>query len=172
MASSDLENNKIFAAILIAGIVAMMAGFIADQFFHEDDLEEDAYPIEVAEEPVAGGAVVEATAEPIDDLIATADAATGAQLVKACAACHSFEQGGPNKIGPNLWGIYGGPKAHLASFAYSDGLKNMEGSWDVQALNEFLWKPKSYIPDTKMNYVGLRKPEDRAHVIKYLQTLK
>ena len=173
MASSDLENNKVFAAVLIAGIIAMLCGFIADLFIHEEDLETDAYPIEAAEGPVeGGGAAEEATAEPISELLATADAAQGANLVKACAACHSFDQGGPNKIGPNLYGVFNNAKGAHSGFAYSDAMMAKGGTWGVAELNEFLWKPKKYVPGTKMNYIGMKKPEDRAAVVKYLQTLE
>lgn len=174
MSSSDLENNKIFAAILVAGIVAMLSGFVASKVIHSEELEEDAYPIQVAENV---GADTQAAAtpvgpDPITDLIALADIAVGEKLAKACAACHSFDKGGPNKIGPNLWGIYGASKAHLNDFAYSDALASMDGAWDVDTLNAFLWKPKAYAPGTKMNYIGLKKAEDRAAMVKYLQSLK
>lgn len=172
MASSDLENNKIFAAILVAGIVAMLSGFIANKFIPDEDLEEDAYIVEVAEAPVGGGPVVEAVAEPIADLIAAADVTRGEQLSKACAACHSFDKGGPNKIGPNMWNVYNNKKGHTAGFAYSDALIATGGVWSVDSLNSFLWKPKKYAPGTKMNYAGMRKPEDRAAMVKYLQTLR
>jgi cytochrome c len=172
MSSSDLENNKIFAAVLIAGIVIMLSGFIANKFIPDEDLEEDAFPIEAIEVAAAGAPVVEAVAEPIAELIAAADVARGQKLSKACAACHSFDKGGPNKIGPNMWGTYNNKKGHIASFAYSDALLAKGGVWDVENLNAFLWKPKKYIPGTKMNYAGMRKPEDRAAIVKYLQTLR
>jgi len=172
MASSDLENNKIFAAILVAGIVAMLSGFIANKFIHAEELEEDAYPIEVADAPVAGAPVVEAVAEPIADLMAAADIARGMKLAKACAACHSFDKGGPNKIGPNMWGVYNAAKGKKVGYAYSDALIAKGGKWDVANLNSFLWKPKKYIKGTKMNYAGMKKPEDRAAMVKYLETLR
>lgn len=172
MASSDLENNKIFAAILVACIVAMLSGFIANKFIHEDGLEKDAYPIEVAEAPVGGGPVVEAVADPIGDLMANADIAQGMKLAKACAACHSFDKGGPNKIGPNLFGVYNASKGKHAEFAYSEALLTKGGKWNVENLNSFLWKPKKYIKGTKMNYIGMKKPEDRAAMVKYLQSLR
>jgi cytochrome c len=172
MASSDLENNKIFAAVLVAGIIAMLSGFVANKFIPDQELEEDAFPIEVADAPVKGAPVVEAVAEPIADLIAMADVARGQKLSKACAACHSFDNGGPNKIGPNLWNTYNNKKGHIASFGYSDALLAKGGVWDVENLNAFLWKPKKYIPGTKMNYAGMRKPEDRAAIVKYIQTLR
>lgn len=172
MASSDLEKNKIFAAILVAGIVAMLAGFVSKKLVPEEKLEEDAYPIEVADVASTGGEVVEAVADPIADLIASADIAMGEKLAKACAACHSFDKGGPNKIGPNLWGVYNASKGVHADFAYSQALLDKGGVWDVENLNTFLWKPKTYIAGTKMNYAGMRKPEDRAAMVKYLQSLK
>jgi len=172
MASSDLENNKIFAAILVAGIVAMLSGFVANKLVHSDELEQDAYPIEVAEVPVAGTPAVVAVAMPIDDLLAAATVERGMKLSKACAACHSLDKGGANKIGPNLWGVYNASKGAHAGFAYSDSMTAKGGKWDVASLNSFLWKPKKYITGTKMNYAGMKKPEDRAAMVKYLQTLK
>lgn len=151
----------------------MLAGFISKQVVHSEELDEDAYPIEVADvSSTAGGAEAPSGPEPIADLIAAADIAQGEKLSKACAACHSFDKGGPNKIGPNLWGVYGGPHAHMKDFAYSDAMHAQTGNWDVDHLNAFLWKPKKAVPGTKMNFIGLKKPEDRAAVVKYLQSLK
>ena len=83
---SSFEFNKLFAAILVAGITAYLSGFIADKLVHPKDLKEDAVAIDGA--PVAGGgAKVEKKAEPILHLIATADVARGEKLSKACAAC-------------------------------------------------------------------------------------
>jgi len=172
MASSDLENNKIFAAILVAGLVFMLSGFISGKLVHEEELEEDAYPIEVTEDSGAGAVQVEKIAEPIVDLIVTASVERGMQLSKACAACHSFDKGGPNKIGPNLWNTYNNKKGHIPDFAYSDALLSKGGVWDIENLNQFLWKPKKYAPGTKMNYIGMKKPEDRAAMVKYLQILR
>lgn len=174
MSSSDLEKNKIFAAILVAGIVAMLAGFVADHIVHSEELEEDAYPIEVSEadQADAGASSAPKGPEPIDALMADADIAQGEKLSKACMACHSFEQGGPNKIGPNLWGVYENDKGTHADFAYSDAMLDAEGTWTTEDLNAFLWKPKKTIAGTKMNYIGMKKPEDRADIIKYLQSLE
>ncbi len=166
---SDMEFNKIFAAILIAGIIDMFAGFVADVVIHPHDLAEDAVKVEGVES-VAGPGAKAALAEPILHLIATADVAQGEKLSKVCAACHSFEQGGAAAVGPNLWGTVGGKKGHMDGFAYSEGLVAMGGSWDYLALNKFFWKPKAYIEGTKMNFVGFKKPEDRAAIIAWLRT--
>ena len=98
----DLEFNKIFAAILLAGIIAMFSGFISELFIPDHDLEKDAVAIEGIES--AGGATAkEVLAEPILAMIAEAEIARGQKISKACAACHSFDKGGPNGVGPNLW---------------------------------------------------------------------
>ena len=169
--SSNLENNKIFAAILVAGIVAMLSGFVAEILTEPHALEKDAVAIEGAAEEGGGGAAAPALPQPILALIAAADAAQGEKLSKACAACHSFEQGGPAKIGPNLYGIIGAKKGHMGGFAYSEALIAKGGTWSYSDLNHFLWSPKKFMPGTKMTYIGMKKPEDRAALIAWLRTL-
>lgn len=166
-----MEFNKIFAAILVAGIIAMFAGFIAEQLTHPHELKENAFKIEGVE-AAGGGAATEQLAEPILAMIATADIARGQKLSKACAACHSFDNGGPNGVGPGLWGVVGVKKQNHAGYTYSGVLNaNGEDFWTYAALNKFLWKPKKYAPGTKMNYVGIKSPEDRAAMVAYLRTL-
>jgi cytochrome c len=119
----------------------------------------------------AGAAGPAPMAEPVLQLIAAADVARGEKLSKACAACHSFNPGGANGVGPNLNGVVGGPKNHAAGFAYSGMLQSQGGNtWTYAELNKFLWKPKAYAPGTKMNFIGIKKPEDRAAVIAWLRT--
>lgn len=167
---SSFEMNKVFAAVLVAGITAMFSGFIADQLIHPHDLEKDAVTIEGG--AVAGGGVKKKKlAEPVLHLIATADVARGEKLSKACAACHSFDKGGPHKVGPNLWNIVGVSKAGKDGFGYSSALSGFGGTWSYADLNKFLWKPKGYVAGTKMNYNGLKKPDDRAAMIAWLRTL-
>lgn len=167
---SSLESNKIFAAILVAGITAMFAGFIAKELVHPHEIEKDAVAIEGAAEE-GGGVSAPTGPQPILHLIATADVAQGEKLSKACAACHSFQKGEPGKVGPNLWGTVGNKKAGHSGFAYSEDLVAMGGTWTYGDLNKFLYKPKAYVPGTKMSFVGLKKPEDRAAIIAWLRTL-
>jgi len=165
-----IEFNKIFAAILIAGITAMFAGFIAEQFVHADKLKENAFKIEGVE--AAGVSSAVAMPEPILAMIGAADIARGQKLSKACAACHSFEAGGANGVGPNMYDIVGRKKQNVDGYSYSGVLnQNGEEVWTYAALNKFLWKPKTYAPGTKMNYIGLKKPEDRAAMIAWLRTM-
>lgn len=164
-----MEFNKIFAAVLVAGIIAMFGGFAAKLLVHTPKLAENAYNIEVVEAAGPGGA--KPIAQPILAMIATADAAKGEKIAKACAACHTFNKGGAAGVGPNLYSVVGGPKDHMAGFAYSGALLEVGGTtWTYAELNKFLWKPKAYAKDTKMSYAGLKKPEDRAALLAWLRT--
>lgn len=166
-----MEFNKIFAAVLVAGIVAMLAGFVSKQLVHAPRLEKNAFEVEAMEESAGGGAAKPAMAEPILALIAGADAARGEKVAKACSACHTFTKGGPNGVGPNLYGVVGGPKDHIAGFSYSGALLEVGGkTWTYAELNKFLWKPKGYAKDTKMSFAGLKKAEDRAALLAWLRT--
>jgi len=165
-----MEFNKIFAAILIAGIIACFGAFLAKMLVHPHKTHEFAYNIEVAE-VAADGTSKPAGPLPILSLIAAADVAKGEKVAKACAACHTFTKGGANGVGPNLWGVVGGPKDHAAGFAYSGALLEKGGNtWTYAELNKFLWKPKAYAPATKMSFAGLKKEEDRAALIAWLRT--
>lgn len=166
-----MEFNKIFAAILVAGIVAMLSGFVAEKIVKPEKLKENAYSIEVSSASGAGAVKVEKKAEPILAMLAEADIERGQKMSRACAACHSFDKGGPNGVGPNLWGVVDSKKQAVAGFSYS-GVLNANGveNWTYEALNKFLWKPKDYAPGTKMSYAGLRKPTDRAALIAWLRT--
>jgi cytochrome c len=167
----DLEPNKIFAALLVAGIVAGLSGFIATKVTKVAPLEHDAYKIDGVASADSQAAPVVQKPQPILDLIASADVARGEQISKVCASCHVFTEGGPNGMGPNLYGVVGRKKGSHPGFDYSAGMKAKGGSWTMADLNEFLYKPSAYVPGTKMTFVGLKKPEDRAAIIAFLRTL-
>lgn len=174
--SNDLENNKILAALLVAGITAMMAGFIAKKVVHPHELEKSVLEIDTSalESAQSGGDAAPAGPEPVLALLAGADTARGQGLAKTCLACHTFDQGGANKIGPNLYNVVNGPKAHKKDFAYSAVITDMAAkgdTWTYQNLNAFLWKPNTYAKGTKMVFPGFKKPQDRADVIAYLRSL-
>ncbi|KKW92994.1 c-type cytochrome [Sphingobium chungbukense] len=125
-----------------------------------------------APEPsVAGGSTTAAPPPDLGTLLARADAGAGKQKVQLCMSCHDFTPGGPNRIGPNLWGVVGRPVASHAGFAYSPAMQAHRGSWSYDNLFDFLGSPGRVVPGTKMTFAGLRRPEDRAAVIKYLATL-
>jgi cytochrome c len=169
----SFEANKIAGAILAAMILAMVSGLIANMLVHPKPLEKAAYEIAGGAETAASTtASAPAGPEPIAPLLAAADPAAGKDKAKLCLTCHSFDKGGPNKIGPNLYGVVGDEIAHdRGGFSFSDALKAKGGTWTIDSLNEWLWKPQSFAHGTKMTFIGLPKPQDRANVIAYLNSL-
>lgn len=125
----------------------------------------------IAAVPSGGAAREEAPleVEDIGPLLASASVEDGESAFKKCKACHTVEQDGDNKVGPNLWNIVGADKAAKDGFSYSDALADIGGSWTYDDLNHFLAKPKAYAPGTKMSFAGFKKAADRAAVIAYLR---
>lgn len=164
----DDRANTIAGWALAGGIAALGLSILSGEYFKAERPEKMGYVVEgVEEEGGEGGAA--AAEKPIAFYLASADPAKGADVFKKCAACHNAENGGPNALGPNLWGVLGegvGQGAH--GFAFSDALKSKGGTWDWQNLSDWLKSPKAFAPGTKMTFAGLSKPEDRANVIAYL----
>lgn len=100
------------------------------------------------------------------------DPEAGKAASRVCAACHSFDQGGPNKVGPNLFGVVGASIAHRDDFNYSAAMKDAEGDWTVEKLDAYLANPKAAIPGNKMGFAGLKDDAKRQDVIAYLASLK
>ena len=164
----DDRANTIAGWALAGGIAALGLSILSGEYFKAERPEKMGYVVEgvEAEGDAGGGAVAD---EPIAFYLASADPAKGADVFKKCGACHNAEKGGPNALGPNLWGVLGetiGAGAH--GFAFSDALKAKGGTWDWDGLNAWLKSPKAFAPGTKMTFAGLSKPEDRANVIAYL----
>ncbi len=106
-----------------------------------------------------------------EELLAAASIDAGKKVSSKCTACHGFNSGGGNRIGPNLWAILGKAKAEAAGFNYSDALKGLGGVWSVEDMNLWLKSPKKYAPGNSMAFVGLRKDKDRANLIAYLNSM-
>ena len=168
-----MEVNKAVAAVLVAGIAFFITGTIGIGLVHERPLKEPAIKIEgVPAAPAANTPAPEAELPPIATYMATADESAGeAYAKKVCAACHTFAQGQPAGVGPNLYGVVGGPHAHMQGFNYSDALKAKKGPWTYDELNHWLYKPSAYAPGTRMSFAGIPSEKERANVIDYLRSL-
>lgn len=169
---SGLELNKIMASVLVAALVGMFVGQVTHVLYKPKlTPEKRGFEIAVTGAASAGSADVAPVEIKIGQLMAAASVEAGAALAKKCATCHSFDKGGANKVGPNMYGIVGAKKAHLDTYAYSEALKTAGGTWDYDSLYHFINAPKKLIKGTKMSFAGLGKPEDVANVIAYLRSL-
>jgi cytochrome c len=164
--------NKIAGAVLGTGLLVMGLNILSDAIYHAEKPEEAAIAINVPESDSTAAATEEAPAVSLATLMASADATKGQAVFKACQACHTPEEGGANKVGPNLYGIVGAQKAHIDGFAYSDALKALHSEqWTFENLNEFIKNPKGYLKGTKMAYGGLKDDAKRADLLAYLRSL-
>lgn len=153
--------------VLFAGVVGLGLSILADKYFHgynPERPEELGYVIEGAEE--AGGE----TGPSLATLLASATPEAGAKVFAKCQACHTIEQGGPNGIGPNLYGVMGTPIGkHAAGFGYSAALSGKGGEWTWENLDAWLSGPRAFADGTSMSFAGLSKAEDRANLLVFLE---
>lgn len=170
----SFEVNKVLGGLLGTVFVVFSVGIASNSLFSTHAPEKPGFVIEAAETDAgaaAGGAAAEET--PIADLLAKADAKAGEAVFKKCAACHSIEKGGPNKVGPDLWAIVDRPVASHEGFAYSGAMKEFSGGgsekWTFDNLNHFLTSPKGFVKGTAMGFAGLKKDEERANLIAYMR---
>jgi cytochrome c len=169
---NSFELNKILGALLGCCLALLALNITANAVFAPAAPAKPGFEIAITEHAAAGAKpAAAAPEEPIEKLLASATAERGEQVAKPCTTCHTFNKGGATKIGPNLWGVVGRPKASEQGFAYSDALKSKGGNWTIDDLNAFITNPKAFLPGTKMSFAGLPKGSDRANVIAYLNTL-
>ena len=165
------EINKIVAALLTAAAVALGSGFVAESLFKEKESEERAYAIATVNETAAPvEAESEAPQVTLASLLADADPAAGERVAKKCTACHTFNDGGANRVGPNLYDLLGRMIASFGGYNFSDALQAKSGeAWAYDNLDAFLASPKTWVPGTKMSFAGIKKPGDRAALLAYLR---
>lgn len=171
MQTSDF--NKASMALLGMCLLALSLNMVAGAVFAPKAPKVPGLEIVVAEAAPAAAAAGAVAEEPIDVRMAKADASRGEKAIGSCKACHSFDAGGANKVGPALHGVYERAKAAIAGFGYSAALKGKAAEkWDAANLDGFLKNPKAYLTGTSMAFAGVARPEQRADIVAYLKSLK
>ena len=168
---NSFELNKVLGAILATCLILLALNIGEGALFAPDKVTKPGYNIAVKE---AGGEKAGAPAaaeEPMEAMLASASVEKGQATAKQCGACHTFEKGGPNRVGPNLYGVVGRAKASEAGFNYSAAMKAKGGNWSFSELYAFLANPRGYVAGTNMTFAGLSRGQQRADVIDYLNTL-
>jgi cytochrome c len=171
----SFEFNKVAGAALAAALLIFGGKTFAEIAFHEPAAAKPGYvlPITVA---AAGGAAAVAgyNFKAIEDnlkKVSAANVEAGQAVFKKCAACHTVNSGGENKVGPNLWGIMGRKVGQHAGFAYSEALKGQGGEWTFGRFAGYLYDPRGAIPGNKMAFAGVQDTQDLTDLIAYMRTV-
>lgn len=171
----SFELNKLIGAFLGVVFIVFSVSLISEAIFDSPAPETPGYAIVVTEDEDAGAGAEQPAQETVLPLLASADPSAGESVFRRCQACHTTEEGGANKVGPNLWNTVGNSVAHHEDFSYSAALREFsqggEVTWTYENLDAFLLNPKGLVPGTAMSFAGLRNVQDRANVIAYLRTL-
>jgi cytochrome c len=171
---ANMEVNKAFSAVLVAGIAFMVTGLAGRGLVHVERPHESA--IQIGEVAAAQTTQAPAAAapplEPVTPLLASASVQNGQTLAqRLCASCHSFNEGGRNGVGPNLYGVIGSPHGKVDGFSYSAALKGKGEPWGYENMNAWLQKPSAYAPGTRMAFAGITNTQQRADLIAYLKSI-
>ena len=144
----------------------------AGALFAEHKPAKPGYMIAVKTENEGGKPAAKAPEKPIGVLLASANVEKGQSIAKQCQSCHTFEKGGPNRVGPNLYNIVEDERGKdRGGFNFSAAMKAKGGEWTYEDLNHMIFKPQAFVKGTKMAFAGLPKEQDRADLIAYLRTM-
>jgi cytochrome c len=167
---NSFELNKVLGAILGTCLITLALNIGAGAIFAPEKPAKPGYAIAVKTEGGEKKAAA-AKAEPLPVRLAKASVEKGQAAAKQCQACHTFEKGGPNRVGPNLWGVVDRVRASHPGFNYSSAMKAKSGQWTYDELDKFIVDPRGDTPGTAMTFAGIKNEQQRADVIDYLHTL-
>jgi cytochrome c len=169
----SFEWNKIIGAVLGTVMFIFVVRLVAEKVYEPETPAKPGYIVEGVVENPAGGQAAAPVEEPTPDfgtVLASADTAAGKTVSARCEQCHDISKGGPNKIGPELWGVIGRARATNPGFAYSSAMMSDHTPWTFALLFKYLKSPASMVPGTKMSFAGLRSAQDRINLIAFLRT--
>jgi cytochrome c len=168
----SFEWNKIIGAVLGTAIFIFVVRVVAEGIYEPEKPAKPGYVVEGVVENPAGGAAapVEEALPDWGTVLAKADVAQGKATSSKCEACHDTSSAKTIKIGPPLFGVVDRPRASIAGFSYSAGMKAKGGTWTYDELFKFLKSPGAYINGTKMTFAGISRAEDRINLIAFLRT--
>jgi cytochrome c len=169
----SFEWNKIAGAVLGTLIFVLVVSFATEAIYEPAKPAKPGYIVEGVQEEASAGTSAAPTEEVVPDfgtVLPTADAAAGQKISSRCEQCHDLSKGGPNKIGPNLWGVVGRARATHEGFSYSGAMSADHSPWTLDKLFKFLKSPAAVVPGTKMSFAGLRSPQDRINLLAWLRT--
>jgi len=168
------EWNKIAGAVLGTALFVMVVNEVTGAVFHAPEPEKQAYIVEGVASSHEEGTEAAGSGEPslpdFGTVLAEADAAAGEKVAQRCLQCHTWDKGGANKIGPNLFGVVGAKKAHLDGFNFSAAMAKAGGTWSYADLYRYLESPPRFMPGNKMAFAGLRRSSDRLNLLAFMRT--
>ncbi len=169
--AGSLETNKLIGGMLTAGIIVVGSSVISDLLYYVPRLDQPVFAILVADDTAVAEAEDDTPAVPLAVLLASASADDGQRGFRACAACHSVDEGGAHRVGPNLWNVLGNDIAGKDGFRYSATLAGLDGEWTYEKMDGFLRAPGTWAPGTSMSFAGIANDAARADMIAYLRSL-
>jgi cytochrome c len=167
---NSFELNKVLGAILGTCLITLALNIGAGALFKPEKPAKPGYIIAVKTE-TARPKTAATKEEPLPVRLAKASVDKGKSIAKQCQACHTFEKGGPNRVGPNLYGVVDRPRASHPGFNYSSAMKSKGGKWTFDELDKFITDPRGDISGTAMTFAGIKNDQQRADVIDFLHTL-
>ncbi len=168
------EVNKVVGAVLAALLLIVGSRTVLDLTYREHKPAKPGWALPITE--VSHSAIPGKAAEPFDasQVLAALGKASpegGKDTFKRCLQCHTPDKGGPNRVGPNLWGVAGRKIGQQSNFPYSEAMKNHGGDWTWQELATYLHDPKAAIPGNKMAFAGIKDNAELADLLAYVRTL-